>query len=244
MAQTASQNGRHLGVFAKYWQPGAVKTRLAKSIGPVAAAALYREFVACLTHRLANIGDHRVLSYWPLERLDEFTAFGGDAWHVRPQADGTLGDRMAHFFRQRFESGASSAILIGSDSPTIRQATLDDAYSALAENDVVLGPALDGGYYLVGMSAAHVGIFEGIEWSTPAVWTQTVARIDRLGLRYFALPEFFDVDEHSDLGRLRRDILEVDEDGDSFHRLLTVLAQCLEVHAGNDTPDTTSTTGQ
>lgn len=231
MSQHAVQN-RHLGVFAKYWEPGAVKTRLAQRIGKAAAASLYHEFLQCLVARFARIGDERTLAFWPGDRRHEFAALGGDAWQLELQAGDDLGQRMKHFFERRFAQSAttpksaSAAVLIGSDSPTMRFSVLTSAFQALEEFDIVLGPTSDGGYYLVGMSAAHVAIFDDIEWSTPAVWKQTVERTEQLGLRHFVLPSFFDVDEVDDLARLLQDIAEFDQ-GESLavERLRAAVSQ-------------------
>ena len=76
---------RHLGIFAKYWDPGAVKTRLARSIGAAAAASLYYEFVQCLVTRLDRIGDQRTLAFWPSDRRNEFAALGSAAWQLELQ---------------------------------------------------------------------------------------------------------------------------------------------------------------
>jgi rSAM/selenodomain-associated transferase 1 len=198
---------RHVGMFAKFWEPGRVKTRLAKSIGEPSAARLYQQFVLCLVARLQNAGDKRVLAISPPEEIEAFHSIAGTAWALELQAAGDLGERMATYFRGRFAAGATSALLIGSDSPTLPLSIFDEALTCLDQHDVVLGPTADGGYYLVGMSGPHTSLFADIQWSTPAVWEQTRAKTEALQLRCHVLPEWFDVDQLDDLQPLRESLM-------------------------------------
>jgi rSAM/selenodomain-associated transferase 1 len=162
-----------LGIFAKHWQPGEVKTRLAASIGPEAAARLHRVFVETLLQRMAGVAGKCVLAYWPSERHGEFAALVREAaypfalldpsaaplaspWQLVPQSPGDLGARMEHFFQASFASGADRVVIIGSDSPTLPIEYVRQAFDELRRSDVVLGPSDDGGYYLLGL-ARNVG---------------------------------------------------------------------------------------
>ena len=192
-----------LGMFAKFWQPGLVKTRLAASIGPDAAAELHHCCVRTLLARLAGAADSRVLVYAPAAHRNEFVqAVGGTTWQLEPQADGDLGARMEAFFSDSIAAGAGQTVLIGSDSPDMPLRLVRQAFELLQEYPVVLGPSHDGGYYLIGIQQNLPPIFHGISWSTPDVWRQTVDRLEEAGCQYAVLPPWYDVDEWPDLLRL------------------------------------------
>lgn len=199
---------RQLGVFAKYWQPGEVKTRLASHWGAIAASQLYRGFLAATIDRFAGQADRRVLAFTPVERRNEFAELAAGRWELEPQSAGDLGVRMHNYFAAAFAGGATHAVLIGSDSPTLPSEVVERAFVLLETNDVVLGPTDDGGYYLVGASNRVPPIFEGIAWSTPLVWDQTIAQIRNAGLSHAELLPWYDVDEPADLARLRFELAD------------------------------------
>ena len=196
-----------LGIFAKYWQPGAVKTRLGLSIGNAAAAELYRVFVETMLLRFQALDARLQLCFDPIERQAEFDQVAGATWQVIPQCDGDLGRRMHYFFDDAFRNGAQRAVLIGSDTPNLPLGIVQQAMSALDNVDVVLGPSLDGGYYLIGLAHDIPSIFDDISWSTPHVWQQTVERLVDLRLPFVQLAPWYDVDEFDDLERLRNDLI-------------------------------------
>lgn len=193
-------------MFAKYWQAGRVKTRLAKRLGSEAAAELYRAFVAALLTRLKTVADRRVLAFTPPDRRVDFARFAGERWQLEPQGAGDLGSRIERYLAAALNRGAQRVVLIGSDSPLLPIARIEQAFRLLADCDVVLGPSDDGGYYLVGVSGSVPRIFDGIAWSTPHVWPQTLAHIERLRLRFSAMPSYYDVDDLQDLIRLREEL--------------------------------------
>ncbi len=275
--------GTLLAMFAKFWQPGEVKTRLAAAIGPGAAVQLHRAFVETLLGRMHGVAQRCVLAYSPSERRSEFAALvrgatlGGresissppraveapsgsaatkptpdpfahaSSWSLAPQSPGDLGARMAHFFQSSLAGGAERVVLIGSDSPTLPIEHVRQAFDELRRHEVVMGPSDDGGYYLIGLvrgvgSAVRTGvhdstdcdarrpdasmlangpqsgpyclppIFDGMPWSTPRVWHETVRRLDDSGWSYAVLPAWYDVDEPADLERLRGDLRGVEGD--------------------------------
>jgi len=124
------------------------------------------------------------------------------------QRGADLGARMAHLAAELLADGHRAALLIGSDLPTLPAAHLTEASRALAPGaaDLVLGPAEDGGYYLIGLARPAPALFEGIAWSTAGVLEATRARARGLGLREHLLPPWYDVDTPADLDRLRRDL--------------------------------------
>lgn len=215
------------GIFAKYWEPGQVKTRLAAKLGRESASDIYRLFVQVLVERFRRCADRRVLCFTPPEQAEAFAMLAGADWIARPQASGDLGGRMKSFFDSCFRDGAERVVLIGSDSPTMPAEHVESAFRLLRETDVVLGPTEDGGYYLVGASRDVAGIFENIDWSTPRVWDQTVARLDALRLSYESLPQWYDVDELPDLERLRDELSRHPSDDPALSELLAAITHAL-----------------
>ncbi len=215
------------GIFAKFWEPGRVKTRLAATVGNEAASLIYREFIYTLVSRFDQAGDQRVLCFTPSDRSGAFASLCADRWLTQPQAVGNLGDRMTAYFASCFDRGAQRVVLIGSDSPTMPIEYVESAFQLLGETDVVLGPTDDGGYYLVGASCDASQIFQGIDWSTPQVWDQTIARLSKLRLDYASLPNWYDVDDASDLKRLRDELQADLADSSATSDLLTTIQAAL-----------------
>ncbi len=196
---------KHLGVFAKYWEPGGVKTRLASDIGKLAAARLYREFVSQTLWRLGELAETRSVWIWPPGREPEFRELAGPRWTICHQSRGDLGRRMRDFFLTALPQ-ADRVILIGSDSPSLPTERLSRGWAVLEESEVVLGPATDGGYYLVGMNMNATDMFERIPWSTPAVLATTVDRLAAAGRSWQMLDPWRDIDTLSDLHWLQREL--------------------------------------
>jgi rSAM/selenodomain-associated transferase 1 len=187
--------------MAKYPEPGGVKTRLARVIGPEVACRLYRAFLRDLAARLAALPCAVSWAYWP--PASPFPAMLPGA-RCRPQRGENLGERMATALAEEFLAATGPVLMIGVDAPHLPAAVLGEAAAALTGGaDVVLGPALDGGYYLIGLRAPRPALFQGIPWSTPGVMQATLAAVHRLGLRPHLLPPSFDVDEPADLECLR-----------------------------------------
>lgn len=184
-------------VFVKYPEPGKVKTRLAKHIGNERAAELYHEFAAMTfqnSDRLAHAA--RFAAFTPWEKEAELRAmFPGEREWLAQHAAQDLGARLQHAIANVLALGYRRALTIGTDSPTLPLAYLEEAAEKLQEHDAVLGPAEDGGYYLIGVKAAPRALFEGIEWSTEKVLAQTLARVHALKLSVHLLPQWYDVDD-------------------------------------------------
>ncbi len=223
---------RQLGIFAKFWEPGRVKTRLAASCGDVRASEIYRLFVETLLTRLATVEADGVLSYTPPEKREEFAAIASPSWRLESQCAGDLGRRMRHYFQQALDRGNSQAVLIGSDSPQLEPAHIEAAFTALADVPVVLGPSLDGGYYLIGVSGEVPPIFEGMPWSTPDLWEATTTRLREIGLPFVELPATYDVDDIHDLRRLREDLREKADP--TCARLLALLDEIADRFTGEN----------
>jgi rSAM/selenodomain-associated transferase 1 len=187
-------------VFLKEARPGAVKTRLAPALGAAAAAGLYRVLAEAAVRSTAPRGGEyeRRLYFTPAEARAEMEAwFPGEI--LVPQEGADLGSRMARAFDEAFRGGASRVAIIGSDVPALSRETVQEAFSSLRDHDLVLGPARDGGYYLVALRGPQPGLFAGIAWSTPRVLAATLARAEQLGLLVGCLEELRDVDTLEDL---------------------------------------------
>lgn len=203
-----SQLTRCLGLFAKNWKPGEVKTRLAQTIGDEKAAAIYRAFVEALAVRFAELQGRKVLAYSP-DNDAARTAFSASEfreWTLDPQCGDDLGSRMSAFFDSQLQAGCQSVVLLGTDCPNIPLAAVQQAFTQLASNEVVLGPSEDGGYYLIGVSRRVPPIFDDMPWSTPELWQATISKLADAGIRYSVLQPWYDVDEMHDLTRLIEDL--------------------------------------
>jgi rSAM/selenodomain-associated transferase 1 len=201
-ASQAGAAGRTLGLFAKDPRPRQVKTRLAAASSPAWAAAAAAAFLHDTIERLSAVNARRVLAFAPLDAEPAFAALARGRFALVPQEGADLGQRMAAFFGEQFDRGASPVVLVGTDSPTLPLAFVEQAFAALERADVVLGPATDGGYYLVGCARRLPGIFDGISWGTSLVLEETVARLPA-GTRLGMLLPWYDVDTIEDWQLLR-----------------------------------------
>jgi rSAM/selenodomain-associated transferase 1 len=189
---------QELIVFLREPRPGAVKTRLAAALGDADAALVYRA-LAEHTLRATSCPDYaRVLYATP----DADPAALRD-WlpgeRFETQRGDDLGARMGNAFADAFARGATRAAIVGTDAPMVTLRHVADALAALEECDVVLGPAHDGGYYLLAMDRPRPALFQGIAWSTPAVLSATAERAGALGLSVRMLETLRDVDTVQDL---------------------------------------------
>ncbi len=185
-------------------RPGQVKTRLAAALGPTAAAELYGAFLADLTSRFRDAGDRRFLCYSPdtPEAAAWFKDLAGTDYELWPQPPGSLEPRLQKFFSFAQEEDADRTVVIGSDSPTLPREFVELAFERLSTTDCLLGPATDGGYYLLGLKKP-LPIFHAIDWSTPNVLPQTVAHLRECRASLELLPPWYDVDTAEDLDWLR-----------------------------------------
>jgi rSAM/selenodomain-associated transferase 1 len=189
-----------LAVFVKAPTLGRVKTRLAAETGAARAAELYRVLGHGIVSACVSPRYDTVVWFTPVEarrRVRQWLHGLGVA-AFRPQAQGALGARMAATFLRHFGEGARRVVLIGSDCPGVDSSLVSAALAQLDEHDLVIGPAHDGGYYLIGLPRAVPELFRGIAWSTGTVFNQTLAHAGRLGLRPALLPPLRDVDTASD----------------------------------------------
>lgn len=197
--QSRTQPGdRVLGLFAKWPSPGAVKTRLTRRSDPTWGARVARAFLLDTIHRLAAVDAHRVLGFAPPESEVDFAAVVGGRFDLTPQSDGDLGRRMATFVERQMDAGTAAVVLVGADSPTLPVEYVSRAFAELEHADVVLGPATDGGYYLVGCGPSRPPLFERVAWSSGRVLGDTIENLADPRWRLSVLPPWYDVDTADD----------------------------------------------
>lgn len=200
--------GLALGLVARAPVPGRCKTRLARVIGPIPAARLYEAMLRDSLDAYARIPARRhvLLAAPEDDGVATLRALAPPAWEIEPQVGEDLGERLMHAMLSLGAHG-DSVVLASSDSPMVPFDAIEVGMSSLAApGRVVIGPADDGGYYLIGVSETQPGVLEGIRWSTSVVFDQTVERCASLGLALTRLPSSYDIDEPADLDRLRRDV--------------------------------------
>jgi rSAM/selenodomain-associated transferase 1 len=197
-----------LGIFVKAPLPGMVKTRLAAEIGAGPAADLYRHLGRRVVSASAGAKYDTVVWFAPRAARQAVGEWLQDLEIAayRAQPSGSLGARLATAIRRHFKEGARRVILIGSDCPGVDSRLVARGFASLDHHDLVIGPARDGGYYLIGLSRPRPQLFRGINWSTQAVLEQTLTQARRVGLRTAILPRLRDLDTAHDaraLGLLR-----------------------------------------
>jgi rSAM/selenodomain-associated transferase 1 len=203
--RTAATLQSAVAIMAKAPQPGQVKTRLCPPLSLGEAAQLYRCF---LLDKIAQVnglqGAAPVISYAPDDSKSTFKDLTPPHFMLIPQRGDDLGARLVCTFEQLFRQGYSQVIVIDSDTPTLPTAYLEQAHSLIAahDNDVVLGPTEDGGYYLIGLRQSHHELFERMPWSTAQVFPETKRRSEQSGLTVAYTESWYDVDTPDDLTRL------------------------------------------
>jgi hypothetical protein len=188
--------------FLKAPRPGTVKTRLARDIGVIRATRLYRRLAE---RQLEVVPPEFVLEvhYAPRSAGSEMRAWLGDRLTYRAQSGGDLGRRLAQAFARAFSRGATRVLAIGADCPSLDARCLRAAARHLRRTDVVIGPARDGGYYLIGLRRPEPRLFSDIAWSSDAVLRQTRQRAAQAGLSVVLMKEMEDVDDVHSLQRVR-----------------------------------------
>ena len=182
---------------------GRVKTRLAATVGTSAALEIYRWLGRRAISAACEVRDATVVvQLTPANQQSSIVEWLGapdmSGIRTRPQVEGDLGARMRAAIADALDGGATSAIVIGTDSPDLSSSVIEQAFDMLAHCDVVLGPAYDGGYYLLGVRAAHPVLFEDIPWSTDDTMRRTIDAAQSAGLRVALLDSLADIDTADD----------------------------------------------
>jgi rSAM/selenodomain-associated transferase 1 len=193
-------NQERLILMARYPTPGRVKTRLADGIGARRAAQLYRSWLETFAREFAETPFEVEWRYTP-SRSPFRRIVHNPRYRLRPQPDGSLGERMSAIFEESFAEGCRRVVMIGTDAPTMKLRVVRRAFRLLRQHDIVAQPTEDGGYALIGLSGRR-DIFSRISWSTARVMAQTRQRARRLGASLAELPVTFDVDTVEDLKKL------------------------------------------
>jgi uncharacterized protein len=194
-------------IFTRYPETGSTKTRMIPILGPKGAANLHREMTEHVLSQVAGPSASHNLAVeirYDGGNEDLMRRWIGSEFEYVLQKGNDLGERMKRAFEDAFESGAASAVIVGTDIPDLTAKVIRNAFAALKQKKMVLGPAKDGGYYLIGLSktafsAAAGSLFAGIKWGEKDVLTKTINAAIRLGIRYSLVKELGDVDRPEDL---------------------------------------------
>ncbi len=189
-------------IFAKEPRPGQVKTRLSPPLSPEAATQLYHSFLLDILEEMIRVPELSLaLAYSPPGARSFFRDLAPPGTDLFPQEGEDLGERMARACDWGLAAGFGPVLLRGGDVPDLPEAVVAEAREVLAAGraQVVLGPALDGGYYLVGLAEPQPGLFQGPAWSSRTVLADTLGLAEKLGLKVHLLPAWPDIDTYADL---------------------------------------------
>lgn len=192
---------RHLIIFVKNPVLGNVKTRLAAGIGNEKALEVYMQLMSMTQTVATNVACTRHVFY---SHEIENDIWDDDKFNKHVQEGTDLGERMKNAFETVFALGAKKAVIIGSDCPQLKTSIVDESFQILDQKDVAIGPAKDGGYYLLGMKKLHPEFFENKEWSTDTVFEDTVLDCLEKRLIYGRLETLSDLDTIYDLHLLEK----------------------------------------
>lgn len=204
-------------VFVKNALPGGVKSRLAKTIGNQLAFEVYESLVALTRDILKPLEIDKQVYF---SEAKEPKGWNGFNKHVQEGLD--LGERMLNAFQKGFDDGYERIILIGSDLPDINANLIDQAFEVLKQKKFVLGPACDGGYYLIGMTEFRTQVFKNKAWSTSNLFDSTRLELDKNNMTYGLLETLNDIDTFEDLKH------------SSLYKNNEILRQKIEQYHGED----------
>lgn len=196
-------------LFVRYPEKGRVKTRLETHLSKDRIRGLYKCFVEDILATLKKSGYPVFICFLPENKESQMQAWLGSVPTYIPQTGEDLGKRMRNAFGQVFTKATppvDQAVLLGSDFPDLDAGIIDQAFDSLSRNDVTLGPAVDGGYYLIGFNrhTFFKAVFSGISWGSSRVFTETMKKIEQAGMKIHILPEWRDIDTFEDLALFYR----------------------------------------
>ena len=191
-------------LFLKYPEKGKVKLRLSRDLDEEIVQELYRCFVQDTLTMIKKINAPLFICFHPPDAQRKFQGWLGSTFRFLPQKGEDLGERMKNSFADVFTKGFQNVILMGGDSPDLPEDYIKQAFITLRTKDVVLGPTVDGGYYLIGFKNTTFppSVFEEIHWSSPMVFQETVTKIQQAHRSIGFLPVWSDVDTLTDLKNL------------------------------------------
>ncbi len=190
-------------IFVKNAVLGKVKTRLAESVGAERALRIYIELLQHTRNITQPVECEKFVYFSSFIPVSDMI-WANDDFQQRLQQGEDLGSRMSNAFSEVFEEGHERAVVIGSDCAELNEAIIRRAYHELEDSDIVIGPATDGGYYLLGMNEYHPELFENKHWSTQTVFDETIHDMIEHGWVWQELPMLSDVDTEEDLERIRK----------------------------------------
>lgn len=188
-------------IFVKNTVKGKVKTRLAKTLGNDKALEVYNDLLKYTNKVTRSLPLKKVVYY--NEWIAKEDIFHPEYYDKALQVKGELGEKMKNAFELAFNNNTKSVIIIGSDCPELTEEIILEAFEALKKHDVVIGPALDGGYYLLGMATFLPFLFDNKKWSTPTVFEATKADLENHDLSLYELPALSDIDTEKDYHLLK-----------------------------------------
>ena len=196
-----------IAIFVKSLDKGRVKTRLASVLDEDTVMEIYRRFVLDLLGTMSGSGFEVRIFFYPPESESNVAGWLGEEYLYIPQQGRDLGERMQNAFLAAFAEGFRNVVLIGTDFPDLPVEIIEEAAKALASLDAVVGPAMDGGYYLIGFNSSRfpVEVFKDIEWGTPTVFERTMDVLRRCGYNWRVLPHWRDIDTYEDLMAFMRE---------------------------------------
>jgi uncharacterized protein len=219
-------------IFVKAPHPGQVKTRLAKSIGDRQAAQLYRCFTEDVLDTVESLDLDSLIFFAPAEEETFLKDWLGEHRSYISQQGTHLGDRMAAAFCHSFSLGYERVLILGSDSPDLPGTFLIEALEALQQQQAVIGPSKDGGYYTIGFTPSTFcpAVFGALPWSTPQVYSQTLNILNQHSCSVHVLPAWTDIDTFDDL----QQFYHRHQDKPLFNSSLTYIQEHTDVLFLND----------
>ncbi len=210
-------------VFLKYPEPGKVKTRLAKTLGDKIAADFYKCCTEYTLMQLNNTKDREtenLIFYSDESQKSKIRNWLGSKYKIFKQQGKDLGEKMQNAFQEVFKNNYDKAIIIGTDLPDISSQLIIKAFHELDNNDFVIGPSKDGGYYLLGMKSLQKSLFEKISWSTENVLQETLKKLNSLSGKVKVLNKLNDIDTEIEL------INWIEENKTTDHQFKKYLMKC------------------
>jgi rSAM/selenodomain-associated transferase 1 len=186
-----------LVIFVRNPVLGQVKTRLAKDIGNERALAIYLQLLQHTLKITRSLSFRKFIYY--ADEVSDYDLWSVPGYTKRMQSGTNLGERMLNSFKELFEQGFTRIVIIGSDCLQLQTENLQEAVTLLESNTAVIGPASDGGYYLLGLTKLYPDLFVNKPWSTDQVLTKTIDDFNNQGISYALLEELSDIDDITDL---------------------------------------------
>jgi rSAM/selenodomain-associated transferase 2/rSAM/selenodomain-associated transferase 1 len=215
MTLFAEQNDSLIIIFTRYPVPGKAKTRLIPKIGAINAANLQKMMTEFVVSQVKKTKIPFKIKYFGGTKAD-MENWLGSSIEYSEQVDNDLGEKMKNAFEEGFKSGFSKIVIIGSDCPDLRADLILKAFQSLEKNNCVIGPAKDGGYYLIGLNKPNPKLFENIDWGSEKVLNQTISKIKD----YKLLKELNDVDEFEDIPKKISVIIPTLNEEDNIEKVI------------------------